>query len=74
MKPTGKEPTYTATNNEGKIVYANRPNGNLIGELPLGAYINESDQGTLNRKDGGDPFEEAKFYLPSGRTVTIKRD
>lgn len=67
--------TYTATLDDGRVIYAGKPNGNLVGELPCGARpLAHGACGTLDRKDGGDPYEAAVFGLPSGRTVTITRD
>lgn len=30
--------------------------------------------GTLDRSDGGDPYERALFETPSGRTVVVERE
>ena len=71
------EPRYRAyiqTASAEVEVYRNRPNGNLIGELPFGARpMPNGECGTLDRTDGGDPFECARFILPSGRIVVVAR-
>lgn len=72
--PASRKPTYTATLSDGKTCYRSRPDGNLFGELPLGAFLLKGDDGTMSRTDGGDPWNGAKFHLPSGRTVTVRRD
>lgn len=59
---------------KGEMIYRRRPNGNLVGELPLGAWPDSNQRSTLNRTDGGDPFERAFFHTPSGRTIEISRD
>jgi len=56
----------------GALIYENKPNGNLVGDLPAGAQAH-LNSGTLTRKDGGDPFEHAIFITPSGRTVIVER-
>jgi hypothetical protein len=66
----------------GRVIYAHEPQGNLVGALPMGSWpmpemLDPSDLrgcGTLTRKDGGDPFECARFQSPSGRVIEIKRD
>lgn len=74
-----KKPRYSAyiTTSAGdpvSVIYQDRPSGNLIGELPLGAHPKPKGEcGTLDRTDGGDPFERALFILPSGRHVEIRR-
>jgi hypothetical protein len=56
------------------IVYDGLPNGNLIGELPCGARpLPKGECGTLDRTDGGDPFERALFTSPSGRIYVVER-
>lgn len=63
-----KKPTYTATRNDGRVIYSKRPDGNLIGELPIG-YRPEKFA------EGEDPFNGAVFKsFDTGRVVTIKRD
>lgn len=64
-KPVG--PTYTALRSDGKVWYANRPNGNLYGELPLGAR-------PTKWAEGDDPWDGALFELESGRTITVTKD
>ena len=71
-------PPIRSCPNGGGILYENQPNGNLVGNLPAGARA-QNDSGTLNRKDGGDPFEYAIFIIPPtagqahGRTVIVER-
>lgn len=56
------------------VVYEYRPHGNLIGELPLGARpMPKGECGTMDRVDGGDPFEHALFTSPSGRVYVVER-
>lgn len=58
---------------EGSIIYERRPSGNLIGELPAGARpLPKGWCGTLDRQDGGDPYEQALFTTPSGQTVVVE--
>lgn len=60
--------TYTCTyDDDGSIIYKNRPSGNLIGELPLGAGITQY-------QDKGDPFNPARGITTTERTFTIRRD
>lgn len=68
--------TYSAVFVGGRIIYQHRPAGNLVGELPAGARprANGAEVNTLYRTDGGDAFECARFELPSGRVIEIKRD
>lgn len=57
-----------------QIIYDRRPNGNLVGELPMGARpLPKGECGTLDRTDGGDPFEHALFTSPSGRVYVVER-
>jgi hypothetical protein len=56
------------------IVYEHKPHGNLIGALPSGTWPQAGACGTLERKDGGDPFERAIFSSPSGRTYVVERE
>ncbi len=75
MKTKAKsKPTYTATRNDGKVIYANQPHGNLFGQLPLGVYMDKDDLGAMSRTDGGDPWDGAKFHLEGERTITVRRD
>jgi hypothetical protein len=56
------------------ILYEKKPNGNLIGELPAGALpLPKGECGTLDRTDGGDPFEYALFVSPSGHIYIVER-
>lgn len=56
------------------VIYDRRPSGNLIGELPSGARpLPLGECGTLDRTDGGDPFEHALFTSPSGRIYVVER-
>lgn len=74
MKSEHYEYTYTArfvVSNE--VIYANRRAGNLFGELPLGSTVYR-DGGSLNRKDGGDPWESALWVTPSGSEIIVTRD
>lgn len=68
--------TYTARwLDSQQVIYSGMPSGNLIGALPLGAWpCPEGECGTMDRKDGGDPYEHAVFRVPSGRLITIKVD
>lgn len=68
MKTKLKKATYTATYDAtGKVIYKNRPNGNLWGELPLGAR-------PVSWPPTGDAWDGAKFILASDRTITVRRD
>lgn len=68
-------PTYRATYEQsGEVIYADRARGNLIGELPCGAFPVRDDPGTLTRSDGGDPYERALFVTPSGRVIVVERE
>ena len=50
------------------------PNGNLVGELPIGTMPEAIGEcGTLDRRDGGDPYERAIFVTGSGRRVIVMR-
>lgn len=69
-----KPQTYTATLSDGRIQYKKQPFKNLFWMLPLGVFLVDGDMGSMDRKDGGDPWDGAKFHLESGRTVTVKRD
>lgn len=63
-----------APTDSDKIIFEYRPQGNLIGELPLGARpLPKGECGTLDRTDGGDPFEWALFTSPSGRVYVVER-
>lgn len=68
----GKRPTYSAIiltdHGAGRILYAHQPSGNLQGD-PFAL----DRCGTLDRSDGGDPFECARF-TSAGRVYEIKRD
>jgi hypothetical protein len=68
-------PLYRAFwQDDGAIIYSRRPSGNLIGELPLGARPDHAGQcGTLDRGDGGDPFERAVFVTLSRRRLVVMR-
>lgn len=56
------------------IIYERRPQGNLVGELPMGAWpLPKGECGTLDRTDGGDPFEHALFTSASGRIYVVER-
>jgi hypothetical protein len=66
-KRTSKKPTYTATYDDGGVIYKNRPSGNLIGELPFSAK-------PTHFPVTGDPFDGARFETGSGRTITIRLD
>ena len=58
----------------GRIIYTRRPNGNLVGELPIGTMPEAIGEcGTLDRRDGGDPYERAIFVTGSGRRVIVMR-
>lgn len=75
-------PTYTAsylTATKPEVIYTRQPAGNLIGRLPSGSYpVDDSDyshrKSSLERTDGGDPFEHALFKTPSGRIIVIRRE
>jgi hypothetical protein len=81
-----KAVTYSAIilsgSGAGRVIYAHEPAGNLIGLLPRGSTrmpqtVDPSDPlgcGMLLRRDGGDPFECARFQAPSGCVIEIKRD
>ncbi len=57
------------------VLYKRRSKGNLIGELPWGTNpMPNGECGTLDRTDGGDPFEYAVFKTPSGRIVVVERE
>ncbi len=57
---------------DNREIYHGERHGNLVGLLPCGAW--PTDGGTLERKDGGDPYERARFSLPSGRFVIVERE
>lgn len=57
---------------DGREIYRGERHGNLVGLLPAGAW--PTDGGTMERKDGGDPFEKARFSLPSGRFIIVERE
>lgn len=62
------KPTYTATfDDNGAVIYLSRPQGNLTGELPLGAQPNVFGEES-------DPWNGAKGVAASGRAFTIRRD
>lgn len=69
-------PTYTAKYADtGQIIYTKQSRGNLVGELPAGTFPVAHPASTLERSDGGDPFEYAMFRTsPAARMVTITRD
>ena len=57
----------------GDVVYERRQSGNLIGDLPAGTHpLPRGECGTLDRRDGGDPYERALFATASGRTVIVE--
>jgi hypothetical protein len=61
------------------IIYIHQPAGNLIGRLPRGSYPvtqaeNSFRTSTLERTDGGDPFDYALFRTPAGDPLVIQRD
>jgi len=67
--------TYTATYiATGQVIYKAQPKGNLIGELPSGSGPVSDPTSTLERIDGGDPFEYALFESPSRRRIAIRAD
>lgn len=67
--------TYRASyEDDGKVIYSGMSRGNLVGELPAGSWPNPLDCGTLNRSDGGDEYERARFRTPSGRIVVVEHD
>ena len=79
-----KIPTYSAryfapgSPMAGEIIYENQPPGNLYGQLPEGAYPVEPPSGvyrrnTLQRIEGGDPWEYNVFRTPSGRLLELFR-
>ena len=68
-------PGDIAPTSKSQIFYEHKPRGNLVGELPLGSRpLPRGECGSLDRTDGGDPFESALFVTPSGRTIMIERD
>ena len=74
-KTNSSKPTYTATfDDNGSVIYAGRPQGNLIGELPLGARPNKFNQEPEPGTDDIDSFKLATGVTPSGRGFTIRRD
>lgn len=55
----------------GQIIYEHQKSGNLVGLLPLGTT---PMHGSVIRTDGGDPWQEAWGYTPSGRKVIIEKE
>lgn len=55
------------------LIYEHKYRGNLLGPLPYGTLPAEPC-GTLDRKDGGDPYERAIFQTPTGRLIVIERE
>ena len=69
-------PTYRAFfEATGTIIYAGRPSGCLYGALPVGTWpLIGPDGGTFHRRDGGDPYERARFRVPGGQIVVVERE
>lgn len=77
MKNIKKKPTYTARwKDTRKIIYKNRPLGNLFGELPLGSWINLRESDERRTKDMSDEewWDGVEFIVPSGRKIVIRKD
>lgn len=71
--------TYTARyeggKDDGRVIYARRPVGNLIGELPLGSGPISDPKQSLDRQDGGDVWDHAVFMTAeSRRRIVITAD
>ena len=66
-KQAAAGPTYTATDDTGKVWYRSRPHGNLWGELPIGARA-------VGFSGKEDQWDGATFALESGRIITVRRD
>ena len=73
-------PTYSAhyKNSDGTTepIYVGQARGNLIGQLPYGSFpVTDHPATTLERSDGGDPFEYAHFMTsPGARRIVLSRD
>jgi hypothetical protein len=59
--------TFTARDTNGKVWYASRPHGNLMGELPLGAR-------PIAWGNSDEPWDGARFTLESGREIIVTMD
>ncbi len=68
--------TYTAFYQDDHecIVYRRKANDGTLDRLPQRALPANDERSTLNRTDGGDPYEFALFRTELGQLIVVQKD
>jgi len=70
------QPSYNAfyQDDHACIIYEGKVNDGTLDQLPQGARpAYEDERNTLNRTDGGDPYEFALFRTTRGQLIVVQR-
>lgn len=71
------QPTYSAffQDDHEAVVYQFKVNDGTLNRLPQDAKpASDDERNTLNRTDGGDPYEFALFRTSRGQLIVVQRD